>query len=64
MGIIESAMGISLVVGPMLGAFFYSLGGYMLPFIAYGIFFLLFIIFFSRGIIKKINESVKELQMK
>jgi MFS transporter, DHA1 family, solute carrier family 18 (vesicular amine transporter), member 1/2 len=31
-GILEGGIGIGLLVGPLLGAFLYSIGGYILPF--------------------------------
>lgn len=31
-GILEAAVGIGLLVGPLLGAFLYSVGGYIFPF--------------------------------
>lgn len=31
-GILEAGIGVGLLVGPLLGAFLYSIGGYILPF--------------------------------
>jgi DHA1 family solute carrier family 18 vesicular amine transporter 1/2 len=31
-GILEAGIGIGLLVGPLMGAFLYALGGFMLPF--------------------------------
>ena len=36
-GYIESSAGVGLLVGPILGTIFYSLGGYMLPFVVLGL---------------------------
>ena len=31
-GILEAGIGIGLLIGPLMGAFLYSVGGYLLPF--------------------------------
>ena len=36
-GYIESSAGVGLLLGPILGTIFYSLGGYMLPFVVLGL---------------------------
>jgi MFS family permease len=35
-GIMQSAAGVGLLMGPFVGAILYQIGGYMLPFIANG----------------------------
>jgi MFS family permease len=35
-GIVELFFGLGLLFGPIFGALFYNLGGYMMPFIAFG----------------------------
>lgn len=35
-GLVELFFGLGLLFGPIFGAFFYSLGGYMMPFISFG----------------------------
>ena len=39
-GIFELFFGLGLLFGPIFGAFFYSIGGYMMPFITFGKFHL------------------------
>jgi MFS family permease len=35
-GIVEASFGVGLLFGPLIGAFFYKLGGYVMPFVFFG----------------------------
>lgn len=38
-GLVELFFGLGLLFGPIFGAFFYSFGGYIMPFMSFGKFF-------------------------
>lgn len=40
-GLVEASNGIGLLFGPLLGAFFYSQGGYQTPFFAFAAIFII-----------------------
>ena len=35
-GIVEASFGLGLLFGPLIGAFWYNLGGYKMPFVFFG----------------------------
>jgi MFS family permease len=40
-GLFEAFTGLGFMTGPLLGSFLFTIGGYLLPFTASGIFFLI-----------------------
>lgn len=43
-GMLESSSGVGLLLGPLFGAILYQLGGYMLPFFAMGIIYIIYLL--------------------
>lgn len=62
-GYLEAANGIGLLIGPILGAFLYGIGGFALPFLFFAVVQVISFPFFTKAFVKAHNETQRLLEL-